>query len=111
MCQTILCMKVQALLHSAHAHAPAFPGALTDLARDCLPGAACMPTSGLWLSVCANQRRCPCLRHQQASGQRCVFTACFSRCWTGEPCRHYVIAWLPLLARLASTFTASRVSR
>ena len=36
---------------------------------------------------------------------------CFSRCWTGEPWRRYVIGWLPLLARLASTSTALHVFR
>ena len=58
--------------HSAPDHPPASPEALTDGDKVCLHDAASLPTAGFWLRMCANQRCCLCLRHQQASGKCCV---------------------------------------
>ena len=75
-----LCKDFKVLLLSGHQllvigfdHAPAFPGALTDLAKEGLHGAACLPTSGFWLRLCAKSAPLPL--SATPSGKCCVFTA------------------------------------
>ena len=68
-----------------------------------------LPASGFWLRVCKSALL-PLFATSTGFWQMLIFY-CFSRCWTGEPCQRYVIAWLPLLTRLASISTAFHVSR